>query len=93
MKKEWLEEEIPVGKMNDRKRLAPLFVYEILRNCSNRGKHLSQNDILRRLDAYPYALSLERKALSRTLHLLADADIGIHACRKGAWYEPLDLRA
>lgn len=85
-----LEEEeaaAPTGKRNSRRQLAPLFVYEILKNCSNPRRRLTQSEIIRRLDAYPYALSIERKALSRTLHLLEDADLGIHNSRKGAWYE------
>lgn len=81
------------GKMNDRKRLVPLFVYQILKDCSTSRKRLTQSDLIERLDAYPYALSIERKALSRTLHLLADADIGIHSSRNGSWYEPYDYCA
>ena len=78
------------GKMNDRKRLVPLFVYQILKDHSSPHKRLTQCDLIARLDAYPYALSIERKSLSRTLHLLADADIGIHSSRSGSWYEPYD---
>ena len=86
-----LEEEeaaAPSGKRNSRRQLAPLFVYEILKNCSNPRRRLTQSEIIRRLDAYPYALSIERKALGRTLHLLEDADLGIHNSRSGSWYEP-----
>ena len=60
-----LEEEeaaAPSGKRNSRRQLAPLFVYEILKNCSNPRRRLTQSEIIRRLDAYPYALSIERKA-------------------------------
>lgn len=91
-----LEEEeaaAPTGKRNSRRQLAPLFVYEILKNCSNPRRRLTQSEIIRRLDAYPYALSIERKALSRTLHLLEDADLGIHNSRSGSWYEPYKLCA
>lgn len=87
------EEYESLGKMNDRKRLVPLFVYQILKDCSTSRKRLTQSDLIERLDAYPYALSIERKALSRTLHLLADADIGIHSSRTGSWYEPYDYCA
>lgn len=38
-------------------------------------------------------MSIERKALSRTLHLLADADIGIHSSRNSSWYEAYDYCA
>ena len=56
-----LEEEeaaAPTGKRNSRRHLAPLFVYEILKNCSNPRRRLTQSEIIRRLDAYPYALSI-----------------------------------
>ena len=82
------EDREPSGKMNSRKQLAPLFVYEILKNCSNSCRRLTQNEILRRLDAFPYQLSIERKALGRTLHLLEDSDLGVHNSRNGSWYEP-----
>lgn len=83
----------PSGKRNSRRQLAPLFVYEILKNCSNSRRRLTQSEIIRRLDAYPYALSIERKALGRTLHLLEDAELGIHNSRSGSWYEPYKLCA
>ena len=76
------------GKRNNRRQLAPLFVYEILKNCSSPYRRLTQSEIIRRLDAYPYALSIERKALGRTLHLLEDSDLGVHNSRNGSWYEP-----
>lgn len=82
------EDDTPTGKRNSRRQLAPLFVYEILKNCSNPYRRLTQSEIIRRLDAYPYALSIERKALGRTLHLLEDTDLGIHNSRSGSWYEP-----
>ena len=87
------EAAAPTGKRNSRRQLAPLFVYEILKNCSNPRRRLTQSEIIRRLDAYPYALSIERKALSRTLHLLEDTDLGIHNSRSGSWYEPYKLCA
>ena len=87
------EDDTPTGKRNSRRQLAPLFVYEILKNCSNPYRRLTQSEIIRRLDAYPYALSIERKALGRTLHLLEDSDLGIHNSRSGSWYEPYKLCA
>lgn len=81
------------GKMNNRRQLAPLFVYEILKNCSNPAHRLTQSEIIRRLDAFPYALSIERKALGRTLHLLEDSDLGVHNSRSGSWYEPFKFCA
>lgn len=52
------EAAAPTGKRNSRRQLAPLFVYEILKNCSNPRRRLTQSEIIRRLDAYPYALSI-----------------------------------
>ena len=78
----------PSGKTNNRRQLAPLYVYEILKRHSNPCHRLKQSEIIRRLDAYPYSLHIERKALGRTLHLLEGEDLGIHNSHTGSWYEP-----
>ena len=62
MDEEQLDEMYRPRKMNGRKSLAPLFVYEILLKKSNSKKHLRQQDILRELEKYPYEISLERNA-------------------------------
>lgn len=86
------EEEEEYGsskKTNSRKSLAPLYVYQILVLNSNRVKRLTQQNIIDRLDKYPYELSLERKAVGRILHLLEEED-GLDICvdkTTGAWYE------
>lgn len=86
------EEEEEYGslkKANSRKSLAPLYVYEILKDNTNRVKHFKQQDIIDRLEEYPYELSLERKAVGRILHLLEDEyclDICLDKAT-GAWYE------
>ena len=74
-------------KMNSTKTLAPLLVYFILCEHSSEEHHLRQGEILEYLET-EHELVIERKALSRVLHLLADADIGICNDRyEGSWHE------
>ncbi len=74
-------------KMNSRKSLAPLFVYLILKEHSDAGHHLRQQEILQYLREYPYEIELERKALSRIIHNLADSQLQICTDAKdGSWY-------
>ena len=76
-------------KQNNRRTLAPLFVYFILREHSGPDRRLSQNDIIDLLAEDPYEIRIERKALGRVLHLLADSGVGIVSSpRYGAWYDP-----
>lgn len=82
-----LDELYRPRKMNNRKSLAPLFIYEILKSASSPRRHLTQSELIERLLAYPYELAMERKAVGRTLHLLADAGIGVCSTRRGAWYD------
>lgn len=84
---EELDELYRPRKMNNRKSLAPLFIFEILKSASSPHRHLTQNELIRRLLDYPYELTMERKAVGRTLHLLADAGIGVCSTRQGAWYD------
>ena len=83
------EEEGGLRKANGRKTLATLYVYQILKDNTNSRKHLRQQEIIDRLEEYPYELSLERKAVGRILHLLEDED-ELDICldkATGAWYE------
>ncbi len=87
-----LEEEIDncyrPKKTNSRKSLAPLFVYLILKEHSNRSHHLRQHDILKYLAQYPYEITIERKALGRILHNLTDSQLGICSDpQSGTWYD------
>ncbi len=75
-------------KQNGRKSLAPLFVFAILRDSSSKERPMTQKEIIERLDAWPYAISIERKAVSRALAALADSDCGIITTQKGAYYDP-----
>ena len=75
-------------KMNSRKSLAPLFIYQILKTYSSPEKHLTHAGIIRILRECPYEVKIERKAVGRALHLLADSGIGIISTSKdGAWYD------
>lgn len=82
------EEDGIQKKANGRKTLGTLYVYQILRDNTNSRKHFKQQDIIDRLEDFPYELSLERKAVGRILHLLEDEDgLGICVDSTGAWYE------
>ena len=75
-------------KQNKRKTMAPLFVYLILKEHSSSAKHLRQNEILKYLQNMPYEITIERKALSRTIHNLADSQLGVYTDTKtGTWIE------
>lgn len=88
---ELTEEELDMlyrpKQMNSRKALAPLFLYLILKHRTTPETPITQNQLISRLSEYPYEISLERKAVGRTLHLLADAGIGVYASHRGAWYD------
>lgn len=74
-------------RMNSRKSLAPLFVYLILKEHSDAEHHLKQQEILSHLRKYPYEIELERKALSRIVHNLADSQLKICTdAKEGSWY-------
>ena len=75
-------------KQNKRKTMAPLFVYLILKEHSSSAKHLRQNEILKYLQNMPYEITIERKALSRTIHNLVDSQLCVHTDTKtGTWIE------
>ena len=72
---------------NSRKSLAPLFVYLILKEQTDARHHLRQQDILKKLEEYPYEIFVERKTLSRIVHNLADSQLHIKVDKTGVWYE------
>ena len=72
---------------NSRKSLAPLFVYLILKEQTDAGHHLRQQDILKKLEEYPYEIFVERKTLSRIVHNLADSQLHIKVDKTGVWFE------
>lgn len=85
------DEDYRPMKTNKRKSMAPLFVYLLLKNCSNKNSPLRQQQIINMLKKYPFEISIERKALSRIIHNLADSDLDIHTSpKRGTWYEEAD---
>ena len=75
-------------KTNNRKSLAPLFVYSILRDKTNSRKHLRQQEIIDELEKYPYEITIERKALSRIIHNLTDSpNYLVFQDQSGVWTE------
>ena len=85
---EELDEFYRPRKQNTRRTLAPLFVYFILKEHSNPGHRHSQGEIIDLLVEDPYEIQIERKALGRVLHLLADSGLGVVSNpRYGAWYD------
>ena len=86
---EELDEFYRPKKTNNRRTLAPLFVYFILKEHSSPDHRLSQSDIIELLAKDPYEIQIERKALGRVLHLLSDSGLGVVSTpRYGAWYDP-----
>ncbi len=69
------------------KRLAPLFIYTIIEKETIDGNHIRIKDIMEILEA-KYEVILERKAVSRIVHALAErSDYGISLDNEGAWKE------
>ncbi len=88
MSEEELDELFRPQKMNSRKSMAPLFVFLILQEKTGPQKHMRQQEILAELASFPYEIILERKALSRIIHNLADSQVGVCSdSRTGAWYD------
>ena len=87
MTDEEIDEFYRPKKGNKRKSLAPLYVYIILVQFSTPENHLSQQQIIELLERL-YEITIERKALSRILHTLADEEIGvINTLKEGSWFE------
>ena len=73
---------------NTRKSMAPLFVYLVLKERTSEGHPMKQQEILNALADSPYEIVLERKALGRILHNLADSGLGVRTDAKlGSWFE------
>ena len=74
-------------KTNTLKSAAPLYVYLVLQEHSNPRKHLTQKQIISYVEEEFY-VTIERKALSRWLHLLMALDLGIYSDpHYGTWLE------
>ena len=75
-------------KRNSRKSLAPALIYDVLVKRTSPEKPLLQSELLEILKNAPYEITLERKAVGRIVHGLADSDIGINYEKGvGCWYE------
>ena len=88
MTEEELDEFYRRRKANDRKTLAVLYIFEILKAGTDRDHHMSQNAIIRALSEDPYELKLERKAVGRIVNLLFNEGLHVYSDRTGAWYDP-----
>ena len=78
------------------KKLALLYLLEILKTKSDRAHPLRQTDLAAILDS-DYGISLERKAISRNLSLLKEAGAEIETTHDGVYFlnrefEDLELR-
>lgn len=88
MTDEEIDEYYRPQKSNNRKSLAPLYVYIILTKRSSPGKHLTQQQIMEYLENL-YEITLERKAVSRIIHTLAGEGLGIiNTTKDGVWFDP-----
>lgn len=58
-------------KLRCRKKLAILFVHDIIVLNTNCRKTFSTADLICRLDRYPYSITIEHKAVSRIIDTLA----------------------
>lgn len=87
MSDEELDDFFRPKKTNSRKSMAPLFVYLILKEYSDRSIHLRQQEILTLLENYPYEVMLERKALSRIIHNLTDSQLSVFSDKSGTWQD------
>ena len=76
MTDEEVEELYAFRKTNTLKSAAPLYVYLVVQEHSGPRRHLSQREILDYVED-EFGVRMERKALSRWLHLLMALDIGI----------------
>lgn len=92
MTDEEIDERYRPRKANQNKTMAPLFIYLILKEHSNWNCRLTQKEIIEYL-YNKYEIELERKAVSRHLESLIDADLNIWTQdRTGYWYSEEDLR-
>ena len=75
------------SKTNTLKSAAPLYVYLVLQSHSNPRRHLTQQEILNYVEE-EFDVTMERKALSRWLHLLITLNLDVYSDpRYGTWME------
>ena len=76
--------------INSPKSLLPFFVYQILCNQTNKVKHLTLQQLMERLQDYPYEINVDRRALSRTINTLDLYMAGCHLTSNGAYHDNAD---
>ena len=87
MTDEEIDKMFDFQKTNSLKSAAPLYVYLVLQSHSDPRCHLTQQQIIHYVED-EYDVKLERKALSRWLHLLMALDLSIYSDpRYGTWME------
>ena len=80
-------------KSNIPKSLTPLFVYMILKEKTTPHTPMHQRELIEILSQYPYEIAIQRKAISRILHTLADSGFGIYTdAVLGSWYDESGIR-
>ena len=73
---------------NKPKSMLPLFLYKILQQRSDRNRPLTHKKLIAILCEYPYEITVERKAIGRTLQIIHQLYPEIRLDRRrGAWYE------
>lgn len=73
--------------VNSPKSLLPFFAYQILRNQTNKVKHLTLEELGECLQDYPYEINVDRRAIGRTINTLEGTMPGYHLCSTGAYYD------
>jgi len=70
------------------KRLAPLFIYQILQNKTNSIRHLKRADIIDILNNYPYDIEVDGRTVTNIIKALCDYDCHVFSKRgAGFWYD------
>ena len=80
-------------KTNQRKKLLPLFIREIVKMDSDSEHHCSQEHIRERLSNNPFFIEVDRKAVSRSIKTITLEDLNIYGDPKaGYWYDKNEFR-
>ena len=77
-------------EMNSVKSLLPFYVHQILSERTSDKRRLTHQDLIEILDEYPYAITVDRKALGRCINTLEYAETGVHTSSTGSWYDEKD---
>ena len=72
---------------NSRESLLCLFINDILIDNSTALNPISQETIIRKLDRYPYSISVDRKTISRTINTLVSEFPYFYKGDQGIWFD------